>query len=605
MKANILWLIVLLGLLSLALIHGCDQERSSQSPAAPEGTVAQKVVLRVGGVPSKANAKVTNLRIEAVGINENGARVGAAIPPVVIANPTFPQAVELTLYRPPCRYRITVTTDLSRDAARTWEDQIDICQQKAGALTIDVFESFFADQLTIQAPQMVNAGEALTASCEAEGVNAPDSAQYPLTVTLSERGGSRFDSAPNGLSVSGAFPDPYTAAETERVLNCSIADGRSTPQSVTKTIARVLPTPIPGVTVTPVPDVTVTPPPVGSSALTVTKSGTGTGTVTSGPAGINCGGTCSASFGNGAIVYLFATPNARMGFVGWSGAYTGTANPCAVTMNTTQTANAEFVDLCLVTDAGDTGLPGQLRQVLTDAMTNGCSTITFASAVTTITVASQLTPPAMMLTIDGGSGVTISGGNTTGVFQILAGANVTFTGLTITQGNSTIGAGGIDIDLGGTVTIESNTTVSGNKGTDGGGIYNIGTLTVRGTVGGTTPGSGNTATMSGGGISNSNTLTIETIGKVIGNTATWGGGGILSSGTLTMHGTVSGNTATLNGGGIHTSGTADVSGLITDNTTTTGTGGGIYIAGGTVTGTALTYSGNTPNDCATAGPACP
>ncbi len=73
------------------------------------------------------------------------------------------------------------------------------------------------------------------------------------------------------------------------------------------------------------------PGPVTSFSLAVTKSGTGTGTVTSSPAGINCGSTCSASFNSGASVTL--TPAAASGstFAGWSGACTGTG-ACTVSM---------------------------------------------------------------------------------------------------------------------------------------------------------------------------------------------------------------------------------------------------------------------------------
>ncbi len=45
-------------------------------------------------------------------------------------------------------------------------------------------------------------------------------------------------------------------------------------------------------------------------ALTVTPSGTGTGTVTSSPAGINCGATCVASYNTGTVVTLTAAPAA-------------------------------------------------------------------------------------------------------------------------------------------------------------------------------------------------------------------------------------------------------------------------------------------------------
>ena len=53
--------------------------------------------------------------------------------------------------------------------------------------------------------------------------------------------------------------------------------------------------------------------------LTVVKSGGGSGTVTSNPAGINCGSDCSASFTNGTSVTLTATPASGSTFAGWEG----------------------------------------------------------------------------------------------------------------------------------------------------------------------------------------------------------------------------------------------------------------------------------------------
>ena len=42
--------------------------------------------------------------------------------------------------------------------------------------------------------------------------------------------------------------------------------------------------------------------------LTVTRSGLGLGTVTSSPAGVNCGGDCSETYDAGTVVVLTATP---------------------------------------------------------------------------------------------------------------------------------------------------------------------------------------------------------------------------------------------------------------------------------------------------------
>ena len=58
-------------------------------------------------------------------------------------------------------------------------------------------------------------------------------------------------------------------------------------------------------------------------ALTVGKTGTGGGTVSSPPAGIDCGATCSASYDAGASVTLTAAADGNSTFVGWSGACSG------------------------------------------------------------------------------------------------------------------------------------------------------------------------------------------------------------------------------------------------------------------------------------------
>ncbi|MGH8009230.1 MAG: InlB B-repeat-containing protein, partial [Candidatus Binatia bacterium] len=54
-------------------------------------------------------------------------------------------------------------------------------------------------------------------------------------------------------------------------------------------------------------------------ALTVTKVGTGDGTVISSPAGINCGADCSASYNSDTVVALTATPVSGSTFAGWAG----------------------------------------------------------------------------------------------------------------------------------------------------------------------------------------------------------------------------------------------------------------------------------------------
>jgi len=78
-----------------------------------------------------------------------------------------------------------------------------------------------------------------------------------------------------------------------------------------------------------------------SFALTLVKAGTGSGTVTSSPSGINCGSTCSANYNNGTSVTLTATASSGSTFAGWSGACTGTGS-CSVTMDAAKSVTATF-----------------------------------------------------------------------------------------------------------------------------------------------------------------------------------------------------------------------------------------------------------------------
>ena len=76
-----------------------------------------------------------------------------------------------------------------------------------------------------------------------------------------------------------------------------------------------------------------------SQTLTVGVSGSGT--VTSSRSGISCPGTCSKSFPYGTTVNLSASPSSGYGFVGWSGACSGTGAR-AITMTSAMSVSAAF-----------------------------------------------------------------------------------------------------------------------------------------------------------------------------------------------------------------------------------------------------------------------
>ena len=70
-------------------------------------------------------------------------------------------------------------------------------------------------------------------------------------------------------------------------------------------------------------------------------SGSGSGTVTSTPAGIECPSGCSANFVTGAQVSLTATPQAGSQFFHWGGACSGFGD-CDVTMDSSRQVFAVF-----------------------------------------------------------------------------------------------------------------------------------------------------------------------------------------------------------------------------------------------------------------------
>jgi hypothetical protein len=81
---------------------------------------------------------------------------------------------------------------------------------------------------------------------------------------------------------------------------------------------------------------------VGDANLTVFRTGAGTGTVTSNPAGINCGTDCSEAYVSGTVVTLTAAASSNSTFAGWTGCDTVSGATCTVTVSSGRTATAAF-----------------------------------------------------------------------------------------------------------------------------------------------------------------------------------------------------------------------------------------------------------------------
>jgi RHS repeat-associated protein/uncharacterized repeat protein (TIGR02543 family) len=95
--------------------------------------------------------------------------------------------------------------------------------------------------------------------------------------------------------------------------------------------------------------------------LSLSKAGSGTGTITSSPAGIDCGATCSATFATNTSVTLTATPGTGSTFGSWFGACTGSATTCTVTLSKASSVNATFSAPAVTTYQYDAN--GNLTQI--------------------------------------------------------------------------------------------------------------------------------------------------------------------------------------------------------------------------------------------------
>lgn len=77
-------------------------------------------------------------------------------------------------------------------------------------------------------------------------------------------------------------------------------------------------------------------------SLQVSKNGTGLGTVTSNPVGINCGATCSYTYTSNDTVTLSAVASGGSTFAGWSGEGCSGTGTCVVPMTQNRSVTATF-----------------------------------------------------------------------------------------------------------------------------------------------------------------------------------------------------------------------------------------------------------------------
>ncbi|MFH1436973.1 MAG: DUF1565 domain-containing protein [Pseudomonadota bacterium] len=184
--------------------------------------------------------------------------------------------------------------------------------------------------------------------------------------------------------------------------------------------------------------------------LSVSLAGSGNGTVTSTPPGIDCGSDCSQAYDFGTSVTLSASVVGCSAFIGWSGGVCSGPGDCMVTVTADMTVTAEFqeglsyyVDALTGSDAyeGSAGFP---FKTITKALSLVAADCTVYAAPGTYDLNNdevfplQL-PEGVFLVGDepnkgaGGDPTVIKGGSTTGVIgtSIEAAADSVIAGFTI------------------------------------------------------------------------------------------------------------------------------------------------------------------------------
>jgi hypothetical protein len=129
--------------------------------------------------------------------------------------------------------------------------------------------------------------------------------------------------------------------------------------------------------------------------LAVSKTGTSTnlGTVTSTPAGIACGATCSAGFAFNQVVQLAATTMPGVVFLGWSGEGCSGTGSCTVTMSQARSVSAAFEgDKTLTVAVNGTGTGTVVSTPAgINAPTDGTETYAHGTVVTLTATANSTT----------------------------------------------------------------------------------------------------------------------------------------------------------------------------------------------------------------------
>ncbi|BDG03922.1 InlB B-repeat-containing protein [Anaeromyxobacter oryzae] len=181
----------------------------------------------------------------------------------------------------------------------------------------------------------------LAVSARFVAAQPPPPGRHALSVQHAGEGDGRVTSQPGGIDCGSACRADYDDGTVVTLTATAGADSRFESWGGACSGSGSCVVTVTGDAVVTATFARTTPPPPAQHVVAVQRAGDGTGKVTSAPAGIDCGGACSASFDDGATVTLTATPDAGSTFGGWSGACSGTV-ACVLKADRDLTVTATF-----------------------------------------------------------------------------------------------------------------------------------------------------------------------------------------------------------------------------------------------------------------------
>jgi Divergent InlB B-repeat domain len=198
---------------------------------------------------------------------------------------------------------------------------------------------------------------------------------FTLGVTVNGTGSGRVDADTGRISgctsSSGTCSDRYIAGSTVNLQATPDSDstftgwtGCDNPSGTTCTVSVTS-------NRTPIATFDLIP----RNMLRLALSGTGSGTVTSAPSGIDCGSTCQASFLQGTLILLTPTAAAGSTFSGWSGGGCRGTGACQITLSADTDVTATFAQsLPTVSTGGVSGITQNTATVSGTVNPNGAAT---------------------------------------------------------------------------------------------------------------------------------------------------------------------------------------------------------------------------------------